>query len=78
LILEESVVTDGSSAVDSTIGQVQELSARVMILAVRRKDDTLIPKPKERISLQAWDTLVAMGTREQLTALEDVLNEGSI
>jgi voltage-gated potassium channel len=67
--LEEVRVADGSALIGQTISAVEQSSARLRIVALKRGSapSTLIPAPATRI--EAGDFLVAIGDRETLRRL---------
>jgi len=69
LVLEEIQITQSSPLVGVSIsgGQYPE---GVTILAVKQRDGALVANPRGDILLEPGDMLVAIGTREQLRALE--------
>ncbi|MGB2813878.1 MAG: potassium channel protein [Dehalococcoidales bacterium] len=66
LILENVKVTSESPLAGTTVKEGLGCCGAMAILAVRKKDDKLIPNPPEDTLLEADDELVIIGTREQL------------
>jgi len=66
LILENVKVTSESPLAGITVKEGLGCCGAMAILAVRKKDDKLIPNPPEDTLLEADDELVIIGTREQL------------
>ena len=70
MIIENIEVGTGSSVVGVTLKEAIERCGAVSILAVRKKDGSLLDHPQEEILLELGDELVVIGTREQLRVLE--------
>ena len=66
LILENVKVTSESPLAGTTVKEGLGCCGAMAILAVRKKDDKLIPNPPEDTLLEADDELVIIGTRKQL------------
>jgi K+/H+ antiporter YhaU regulatory subunit KhtT len=73
--LEEFGVPEDSSIADRTIGELR-IGERTgaMILATRNKEGTFDTTPSANDRLRAGDTIVALGTREQITRLERLMH----
>lgn len=71
LLLEELTVSEDSPMVDRTIGELAVRSRTgAIILAIQRKDGSMVRAPDGDTLLHAGDKLVALGTRAQLRSLE--------
>jgi voltage-gated potassium channel len=72
--LEEFDVPEDSSIADRTIGELR-IGERTgaMILATRNKEGTFDTTPYANDRLRAGDTLIVLGTREQITGLEHLM-----
>ncbi len=72
--LEEFDVPEDSSIADRTIGELR-IGERTgaMILATRNKEGTFDTTPSANDHLRAGDTLIVLGTREQITRLEQLM-----
>ena len=70
LVLENIKVSSGSPVEGMTIKEGRECCGGAAILAVRKKDDTLLTNPSEDTNLELDDELVVIGTHEQLRTLE--------
>ena len=70
LVLENIKVSSGSPVEGMTIKEGRECCGGAAILAVRKKDGTLLTNPSEDTHLELDDELVIIGTHEQLRALE--------
>jgi len=68
--LETIRIGRGSPVAGKTVKEAQDGSGGVAILALKRRDGTLLTKLAAEMRLQVGDELVAMGTREQLRSLE--------
>jgi voltage-gated potassium channel len=73
--LEELAVPEDSSMADRTIGGLR-IGERTgaMILATRSKEGTFDTTPSANDRLRAGDTLIVLGTREQITRLERLMH----
>ena len=75
LRLEEIEVTASSGQSGKTI---RELRVRhdtgALVIAVRRRDGTFETTPSPDMALQAGDVLIAVGTQDELHALEDLFH----
>ncbi len=67
--LEDVKVVDSSPLSGKSVGEGEKL-AGLTILALRKKDGTLLPKPDAGILIEAGDELVVIGRRKQLEKLE--------
>jgi K+/H+ antiporter YhaU regulatory subunit KhtT len=73
--LEEFGVPEDSSIADRTIGELRiGERTRAMILATRNKEGTFDTTPSANDRLRAGDTIVVLGTREQITRLERLMH----
>jgi voltage-gated potassium channel len=70
LVLEEISVGPGSPVSGKTCKEGQQCGGGAVILAVRKKDGTLLTDTFEEMVLEHGDQLVVIGHREQLRALE--------
>jgi voltage-gated potassium channel len=72
--LEEFNVPEDSSIAGRTIGELR-IGERTgaMILATRNKEGTFDTTPSANDRLRAGDTLIVLGTREQITGLEHLM-----
>ncbi len=70
LFLEDIKIAPGSPIAGMTVSQGQQHGQGIAILAVRKKDGTLLANPPGDTGLQVGDELVMIGTREQLRAVE--------
>lgn len=70
LVLEEIAVGPGSPVSGKTCKEGQQCGGGAVILAVRKKDGTLLTDSFEEMVLEHGDQLVVIGHREQLRALE--------
>jgi voltage-gated potassium channel len=70
LILENVKVSSESPLAGVTVKEGLGRCGAMAILAVRKKDDKLIPNPPEDALLEVDDELVIIGTREQLRMVE--------
>jgi voltage-gated potassium channel len=75
--LEEFRIPQNSSIADHTIGglRVRERTG-AMILAVRNREGRFDTTPSAEDRLQAGDTLIVLGTREQMSRLERLMSGG--
>lgn len=71
LLLEELEIKEDSVLSQLTVGDIEERFPGVRILAVRKKDGTLLPNPVPKTILKDSDRLVTFGTAQQLQALEN-------
>jgi len=67
--LEDVKVVDSSPLSGKSVGEGEKF-AGLTILALRKKDGTLLPKPDAGILIEAGDELVVIGRRKQLEKLE--------
>ena len=70
LVLENVKVTSESPLAGITVKEGLGCCGAMAILAVRKKDDKLIPNPPEDALLEVDDEMVIIGTREQLRMVE--------
>ncbi len=74
LIMEDLVIGQGSKLDGSTIGTAKIREATgVNILGLRREEGKVIVSPTPDTTLQAQDVLVVLGTRDQLSRLENLV-----
>lgn len=69
LELENIVVTEDSPAAGKSVGEVEK-SLGLTVLAVRKADNQLYPKPEAQLDVAAGDELVVLGARKQLEQVE--------
>jgi voltage-gated potassium channel len=69
LHLENLTVGSGSPLADSTVAEARKRS-KAIVLAVNRKNGQLLANPVDEEKIQAGDSLIAMGTRDELRAME--------
>ncbi len=73
LLLEELTVPEGSPLANMTIGEMHvRTRTGAFILAIQRKDATMVTTPSGETMLQAGDELVVLGTQAQLRQLEQL------
>ncbi len=72
--MEEFDVPEDSSIADRTIGELR-IGERTgaMILATRNKEGTFETTPSANYRLRAGDTIVVLGTREQVGRLQQLM-----
>jgi len=77
--LEEFMVPEESSIADHTIGELR-IGERTgaIILATRSKEGKFDTTPSATDRISAGDTLIVLGTREQITRLERLMEDGEI
>ena len=69
LELEDIVVSEDSPAAGKTVAEVEgELG--LTVLAVRKGDERLFPKPEPSLGIEIGDELVVLGARKQLEQVE--------
>ncbi len=67
LYLEEATIRAGSPLIGRQIGDVMiRVETGAAIIAIKKFDGTLLANPSPQLRINAGDTLVATGTREQL------------
>lgn len=71
LQVENVAINDKSSLAGQTVDAVRQCSS-ANVLAINRKSGRLLPNPSKDEKISAGDSLVIMGTREQLTTLEAI------
>ena len=69
LHLENLTVADDSPLAGSTINEARKRS-KAVVLAISRKKGNLLANPGDEEQIQAGDSLIAMGTRDELRAME--------
>ncbi len=73
LLLEELTIPEDSPLANTTIGEMQvRTRTGAIILALQRRDGSLVSAPDGDTQLQAGDELVVLGTRAQLRQLEQL------
>jgi voltage-gated potassium channel len=72
LQLETVDVVGESSLIGQTMAQAKE-KAGITVLALRRKDGTLVPNPPDEGIIEEGDRLIVIGTKKRLGALEKIL-----
>ena len=77
--LEEFGVPEDSFIAGHTIGELR-IGERTgaMILATRSRDGTFDTTPSAGDSIHAGDTLIVLGTREQISRLERLMRDGGV
>ena len=70
LLLEEIAVGPGSPVAGMTVKEGQQCCSGVDILAVKKRDGTLVANPSQEMLLELGDEMVVIGTRQQLRTLE--------
>jgi len=71
LQLENVAVGNDSALIGLTVEEAR-LRTKAVILAISRKRGKVVTNPTAEESIQAGDMLITLGTREQLTALEEI------
>jgi voltage-gated potassium channel len=71
LHLENLTVGEGSPLAGNTVGDAKKRS-KAVVLAVNKSSGQLLPNPADGEKIQAGDGLIAMGTREELRAMEGI------
>ena len=72
--IEELDVPEG---VDGTLSAATLRRSGATLLAIRNADGTIHAGPEDRYALRPDDVVVAMGTRDQLDAMADILRPGA-
>lgn len=70
--LENVDVTENSKLIGLTIKDVRD-KTRVSVLAVQKKGHTLTPNPTGEEAVEGGDKLIVIGTKAQLSSLEEAL-----
>ncbi len=70
LVLEDVKVGPGSPVAGTTLGEGRSQCGGAVVLAVKKKDGSLIANPPDETLLELGDELVVVGTRLQLRTLE--------
>jgi voltage-gated potassium channel len=73
LVVEELVVPSGSKVLGRTLGDSGIREAGANVLAIRKRSGQLRINPPENQVLESDDLLVAIGTRQQMSAAERLL-----
>lgn len=71
--LEEVEVAEQSIICGKTIDQAQKHSRGAVILALRQKGNRILPKPSEVTIIGKGDRLVVLGTAEQMSRMEHLV-----
>jgi voltage-gated potassium channel len=71
LHLENLTVGIGSPLADKTVSDARQRS-KAIVLAVNKNDGQLVANPPDTEKIQAGDGLIAMGTRDELRAMEGI------
>jgi voltage-gated potassium channel len=67
--LEEIEVAAGSAVVGSSIGAIEEKSAQLRVVALKRGEDRIRILPERGLVVEPGDHLVVIGARGDLTGL---------
>lgn len=70
LILEDVKVGPGSPVTGMTLKEGRNCCGGAVVLAVKKRDGTLLSNPPQETLLELGDELVVVGTRQQLRTLE--------
>jgi voltage-gated potassium channel len=76
LQMENVAITEKSSLAGQTVNDIRHCS-KAVVLAINKKTGRLLANPSEDEKVVAGDSIIIMGTREQLTSLEAIC-EGEI
>ncbi len=71
MYLENLIVGKGSLLAEKTLGNARKES-KAVVLAINRNNRKMITNPSDNEKIQAGDSLIAMGTREEMRALEGI------
>jgi voltage-gated potassium channel len=71
LHLENLTVGTGSPLADKNVGDARQRS-KAIVLAVNKNDGQLVANPPDAEKIRAGDSLIAMGTRNELRAMEGI------
>jgi len=71
LHLENLTVGIGSPLADKNVGDARQRS-KAIVLAINRNNGQLVANPPDTEKIQAGDGLIAMGTRDELRAMEGI------
>jgi voltage-gated potassium channel len=71
LHLENLIVGKASPLAEKTVGAARKES-KAMVLAMNKNNKKLIANPSDDEKIQAGDSLIAMGTRDELRAMEGI------
>ena len=71
LEVEEIDIVRGSPLVGKSVKEAEEIAQNASILAVRKRDGTLLSKPRDEVILEEGDVLIIIGRREQLREVEE-------
>lgn len=74
--LESVEIAEKSVISGKTIGEAQEYSGGAVILAVRKRGDPILPKPSEDTVIVQGDRLVILGSEEQVSRMEHLIDSG--
>ncbi|MFC1860464.1 potassium channel family protein [Chloroflexota bacterium] len=69
--LENIAIDNDSALVGLTVAEARQRT-KAAILAISRKRGKMVANPSAEETIQAGDILITLGTREQLTALEEI------
>ena len=75
LQMENIAVREGSFLANKAVEEARRRT-RATILAISKKSGKLLANPAVEEIMEAGDILIAMGTREQLGALEQICQRG--
>ena len=68
----ENITVSRDSALVSLTAEETRRRTKATILAISRKSGKMVTNPSAEETIQAGDILITLGTREQLTALEEI------
>ena len=71
LHLENLTVGNGSPLADKNVGDARQRS-KAIVLAINKNNGQLVANPPDAEQIQAGDSLIAMGTRDELRAMEGI------
>jgi len=74
--MENVAITGGSSLDGQTVDDIRQCS-KATILAINKKTGRLLSNPSGEESVSAGDSLIVMGTSEQLSSLEAICGEAN-
>ncbi len=70
LSLEDIEIKPTSVVTGKTISEAQEYSGGASVLAIKKSNGDMIPKPRDEVRIETNDRLVVLGTRDQLRLFE--------
>jgi len=76
--LDDIEITSKSSLVGKKVSEAQDYSGGASILAIRKRGDETIAKPSDETKIEAGDSLIILGQREQLKLLENTTQEQDV